>query len=695
MRLTIKLKLALAFGSVVALSLLIGGVAYTKLAAMNATLDTLVNVNAKRTLMAADFKVELLQTLRAEKNALLATSHEEIERMLASAARLRAAVRKQLDATSALATEAGKRKLADIGALLDRQAIVQAQVEQGALLNSNNEAHFLAEHDGDAAMGQAEAALDQLEQQVTQGQHPASPLALERLRAAMQKLWYHTASIIQSDSIADLNRATTAITAEAAALRHAQQAAVAGFAGRPDAALFTDAFESWLKLQEKIVEINRGGGMLIAYSLSLGDCRKATDDVLAAVDDYIDSQHTMFAEGEDAATASFEAARTLLLTIIALSVLAGTGAAAWIAISISRGLARSINLASAVAAGDLSQTVTVSGNDEVTDLVTALNQMAEKLRDVVSEATAASNNVSSGSQELSATAEDLSQGATEQAASAEEASASMEQMAANIKQNADNAAQTEKIAKQSSIDAQASGEAVNRAVTAMQTIAEKINIVQEIARQTDLLALNAAVEAARAGEHGRGFAVVASEVRKLAERSQSAAAEISTVSSETVKAAQQAGAMLGQLVPDIKKTAELVAEISASCREQNIGGDQINLAIQQLDKVTQRNAAASEQMSATAEELAGQSEQLQANIAYFRLAESGHTAKRDAAAPRRPAASPAAPARRAPARADAATPRALAAPASRKATAAAPARGFSLALQDGGADEQDHEFEKY
>jgi methyl-accepting chemotaxis protein len=153
----------------------------------------------------------------------------------------------------------------------------------------------------------------------------------------------------------------------------------------------------------------------------------------------------------------------------------------------------------------------------------------------------------------------------------------------------------------------------------MQTIADKITVVQEIARQTDLLALNAAVEAARAGEHGRGFAVVASEVRKLAERSQTAAAEISTLSSQTVKTARDAGSMLRELVPEIRRTAELVEEISSACREQDIGGEQINQAIQQLDKVTQQNASASEEMSATSEELAAQAEQLQASIAYFRV----------------------------------------------------------------------------
>ena len=272
-------------------------------------------------------------------------------------------------------------------------------------------------------------------------------------------------------------------------------------------------------------------------------------------------------------------------------------------------------MAEEIAQGDLTVEVNILSDKDT--LGKALSSMVEKLARVVSEVKVAADNVASGSQQLSSSSEEMSQGATEQASSAEEASSSVEEMASNIRQNADNAQQTEKIAIKSASDAKEGGGAVNETLTAMREIAEKITIIEEIARSTDLLALNAAIEAARAGEHGKGFAVVASEVRKLAERSQTAAGEISKLSSSSVAVAESAGDMLTRLVPDIQKTAELVQEISAASNEQSTGAEQINKAIQQLDQVIQQNASVSEEIASTSEQLAAQAEQLQESVSFF------------------------------------------------------------------------------
>ncbi|QJX06797.1 MULTISPECIES: methyl-accepting chemotaxis protein [Rhizobium] len=374
---------------------------------------------------------------------------------------------------------------------------------------------------------------------------------------------------------------------------------------------------------DQIRDYVKAGNAEGANTISVTAARAAANDIDATLSEILALEKQRMKAADDSADAQYATTRTMMMAVAAVALLVAAITAFWIASTISKGLSRANTVVREVSEGDLTKMADITSHDEIGELLGNVNSMIERLRGVVADALSAADNVSSGSQELSSSSEQVSQGATEQAASAEEASASMEQMAANIKQNADNAAQTEKIARQSAKDAEVSGEAVSRAVDAMRTIAQKIGIVQEIARQTDLLALNAAVEAARAGEHGKGFAVVASEVRKLAERSQSAAAEISSMSSDTVKAAADAGDMLGRLVPDIRKTAELVSEISAACREQDIGASQINEAIQQLDKVTQQNAGASEQMSATSEELASQAEELQTSIAFFKVDTAG------------------------------------------------------------------------
>ena len=286
-----------------------------------------------------------------------------------------------------------------------------------------------------------------------------------------------------------------------------------------------------------------------------------------------------------------------------------------------KGLQATAHTADKISEGDLTvQTKALSDKDA---LGHALIRMMKNLRQTVLEVTSAAANVASGSEEMASTAQRLSQGASEQASAAEETTSSMEEMAASVQQNADNARQTDKIASKAAEDAKSSGEAVTRTAVAMKEVAERINIIEEIARKTDLLALNAAVEAARAGEHGKGFAVVASEVRKLAERSQTAAAEISRLTADGVRTAEGAGQLLAKLVPDIHKTAELVREIAAASAEQSTGAAQVNKAILQLDQVIQQNAASSEEMASTSEELSSQAEQLQSTIAFFRLDNGG------------------------------------------------------------------------
>ncbi len=333
----------------------------------------------------------------------------------------------------------------------------------------------------------------------------------------------------------------------------------------------------------------------------------------------LDLSQNLLKEQQLSAESVISSSFTVILIGLALALLFGAVISVTVTKIITTPIRKGVSFAENMAQGDFTQTLEINQRDEIGILAAALNDMVGRLSSVVAEVGASSENVASGSEELSATAESLSQASTEQAANVEEVSSSMEEMTANIRQNAENAHQTEQIALQSSQQADEGGQAVIKAVDAMKNIAEKISIIEEIARQTNLLALNAAIEAARAGEHGKGFAVVAAEVRKLAERSGAAAGEIGDLSSSTVDVAERAGEMLNQLVPDIKRTAELVQEIAAGSSEQLSGAEQINKAVQQLDHVTQQNASASEEMASTSEELSSQAEQLQHVMSFFRV----------------------------------------------------------------------------
>ncbi len=269
--------------------------------------------------------------------------------------------------------------------------------------------------------------------------------------------------------------------------------------------------------------------------------------------------------------------------------------------------------------GDLTQRLPDFGNNELGRTASAFNGFLDKIQGVLLEVREAANNIAGASDQVSTTAQSMSQGSSEQAASVEETAASLEEMSASISQNTENAKVTDGMAQKATDEAKRGGDAVSSTVDAMNEIAGKISVIEDIAYKTNLLALNAAIEAARAGEHGKGFAVVADEVRKLAERSQTSSQEIGELAKSSVEVAQRAGELLEEIVPSIEKTATLVAEISASSEEQATGVSQVNIAVGQLDSISQQNASASEELAATAEEMNSQAMQLRETVGFFKL----------------------------------------------------------------------------
>jgi methyl-accepting chemotaxis protein len=378
---------------------------------------------------------------------------------------------------------------------------------------------------------------------------------------------------------------------------------------RPALDKYVEMAENHVKLafQDRPAAMSQFGDFVNAF--------EALETDLSRVSDLIEASAKQTQTGGNAAV---DAAKSGILWISLAALLALAVVSYLIARSITGPLAQAVDVANQIAEGDVTARITVDARDETGQLLAAMKKMSEKLSQTIGEVREGANALSSAATQVSASSQSLSQGTSEQAASVEETTSSLEEMNASITQNAENSRQTEQMAIKGAREVEESGKAVRETVEAMKAIADKISIIDEIAYQTNLLALNAAIEAARAGEHGKGFAVVATEVRKLAERSQTAAKEIGDLAGSSVKVADRAGGLLAELVPSIRKTADLVQEVAAASQEQSAGVAQINRAMGQVDQVTQRNAAAAEELASTAQEMSAQAEALQQLVAFFR-----------------------------------------------------------------------------
>ena len=401
-------------------------------------------------------------------------------------------------------------------------------------------------------------------------------------------------------------------------------------AGKSKFAELEAAYKDFLQTQEKVLELaqveEKKGLALqnresVVYAMEVA--RKESDKVDAVMTELAGIKEHNAASATELTTQIYNQVRMQIIVATLLGGLAGILLGLYVVRSVGSTLMYVASRLKRVAAGDLSFEIESKAKGPEGEMLDSTREMVTKLSEVIGEVRHAAENLASAADQVSMTSQSLSGSSSEQAASVEETSASIEQISGSILQTSENSRVTNDISQAASVEAVTGGQSVKETLTAMREIANRISIIDDIAYQTNLLALNAAIEAARAGDHGKGFAVVATEVRKLAERSQIAAQEIGELASNSVNVAEKAGSILDEIVPSIKRTSDLVQEISAASAEQTSSISQINSAMSQLNQATQMNAASSEELAATSEEMSAQAGQLKSTMSFFVL-KGGH-----------------------------------------------------------------------
>ncbi|MCE9580496.1 MAG: MCP four helix bundle domain-containing protein [Deltaproteobacteria bacterium] len=623
MKLTIRSKLLAVCGVLLALMGVTTALGIDALSTSNGRLEDIVTRPAASARLAAQLQTAIARAGRAQRELMLASNEAERRDAIAALEGFQQQVADLRVELGKVADKQGADDLVEFDAAWRETLAVEKDVRALKLKATTERGIALLFGDGRKTTAEVDAAIVSATRLGASGPDAARLAGMfGEIRRAVVATESHDTMVTLVTEPAQIESEISAALDEEKSVREGVEA-IARIAITPaeQRALETlrAAIAGWSKVHTEIRALSRENADAEAATQSRTRYQPTVVRGNKAVDTVLTEETRSLEVAREDSERAYGASRTILIGTLIVAFALGLVMTMVIVRYIGRALREAGELASAVADGDLTRTVAVTNHDEVGQMVGTLNTMVENLRRVAGEVVSAAGNVATGSEEMSTTANQIADGASKQGAATEESTSAMEQMASSVQQNADNAQQTDKLASKASADAQASGEAVAKTVVAMKNIADKIAIIEEIARKTDLLALNAAVEAARAGEHGKGFAVVASEVRKLAERSSVAAAEISALSRGGVGLAEGAGEMLTRLVPDIRKTAELVQEVSVASREQSAGIDQTNKALQELDRVTQQNAAASEEMASTATELSSQAQQLQTAVAFFKV----------------------------------------------------------------------------